>query len=124
MANRSWMLWTMSFNRHHALAEYLLRIEQEMRRLDLWHTEVPDPDALQSIQPFCFDTLDFTQWLQFIFLPRMKVIVEHGLTLPSSCDIAPMAEECFKQVPENTEALLTLLVECDRVIVGCSGPEA
>lgn len=104
--------------RDHQLAELLLGIEQELRRLDFWQAQAPSEQAMQSIQPFCFDTLDFTQWLQFIFLPRMRIIVEHGLTLPSSCDIAPMAEECFKQMPQNTDTLLALLIECDRVIVG------
>lgn len=105
-------------NRYHQLADQLLQIELEMRQLDLWHQQAPCEQALQSIQPFCFDTLEFTEWLQFIFLPRMKIILEQGMVLPSSCDIAPMAEECFKRLPENTDHLLALLIECDRVIVG------
>ncbi|WP_258876037.1 YqcC family protein, partial [Pseudomonas aeruginosa] len=30
------------------------------------------PEALASPEPFCVDTLALEQWLQWIFLPRMK----------------------------------------------------
>ncbi|HMB60578.1 MAG TPA: YqcC family protein [Xanthomonadales bacterium] len=102
------------------VADLLLRIEQELRQQDLWHADRPSDEALNSVQPFCYDTLCFTEWLQFIFLPRMKVIIENGLALPPSCDIAPMAEEAFKQLSQNTDELLVLLIECDRAIVGHS----
>ncbi|AMX03108.1 YqcC family protein [Microbulbifer thermotolerans] len=78
------------------VAEQLLLIEAEMRRLDLWAAQPPSAEALASTEPFCVDTLTLPQWLQFIFLPRMRQLIERELPLPRQCGIAPMAEEYFR----------------------------
>lgn len=74
----------------------LIDLECVMRRLDLWQAESPTIEALASVQPFCIDTLELHQWLQFVFLPRMHCIINQGLDLPGSCGIAPLAEEVYK----------------------------
>lgn len=58
------------------VAEQLLLIERELRVLGWWSESPPSAQALASREPFCVDTLEFQQWLQWIFLPRMKVILE------------------------------------------------
>lgn len=60
------------------LADCLLRIEMELRQLQLWEQERPPEEAFASTEPFCIDTLAFTQWLQFVFLERMSVLIENG----------------------------------------------
>ncbi len=65
-----------------ALAEQLLLIERELRALGVWAMEAPSLEALASQEPFCVDTLSFEQWLQWIFLPRMKTILEEGGHFP------------------------------------------
>lgn len=98
------------------VADSLLGIEAEMRRLQLWSSTPPSPRALRSNQPFCIDTLEFTEWLQFIFLPRMKDLVEQGETLPAVSGIAPMAEEHFNARPENGAQLIRELETIDRLL--------
>lgn len=98
------------------VADSLLGIEAEMRRLRLWSSTAPSPRALRSTQPFCIDTLEFTEWLQFIFLPRMKDLVEQGESLPAVSGIAPMAEEHFNARPENGERLIRELETIDRLL--------
>jgi len=105
-------------NSHHALAEVLLKIEAEMRECSLWSSETPTDEALKSIHPFCVDTMPFTEWLQFIFVPKMKEVIEQGCWLPSSGDISIMAEESFYTYPVNTNNLLNLLIECDEILMG------
>lgn len=78
------------------VADQLLQLEVELRRLDLWQAEPPPAEALASREPFCVDTLSLPQWLQFVFLPRMSELVERGQPLPRQCGIAPIAEEYFK----------------------------
>jgi len=107
-----------SFNSHPAVADVLLRIEAEMRDCSLWSSQTPIEKALKSIQPFCVDTLQFTEWLQFVFLPKMKEIIEQGWLLPSSSDISAMAEESFSLYQVNTNNLLNLLIECDEILMG------
>ena len=76
----------------------LFDIEVGLRRLNLWQQQPPTESALRSCQPFCIDTLNFVQWLQFVFLPRMRGLIEAGQLLPDNCQIAPMADEYFKSL--------------------------
>lgn len=98
------------------VADCLLVIEMEMRRLELWSEQWPGDDALASSQPFCVDTLSFDQWLQFVFIERMKVLVEGGHPLPTVSGIAPMAEEYFRGRAAGGQTLVRHLAEMDRLL--------
>ncbi|WP_406964592.1 YqcC family protein [Marinobacter sp. M1N3S26] len=98
------------------VADRLLGIEVEMRRIEVWSSEPPSDEALSSTQPFCIDTLEFTEWLQFVFLARMRVIVERGHGLPNVSGIAPMAEEYFRARPEPGDGLVRELEAIDELL--------
>ena len=98
------------------LAEHLLLIERELRLLGWWQDEAPSAEALASSEPFCVDTLTFEQWLQWIFLPRMKVLLESGAALPSVSGIQAMGEMVYRQQPGIARRLLELLGEFDRLL--------
>ena len=98
------------------LAEHLLLIERELRLLGWWQDEAPSAEALASPEPFCVDTLTFEQWLQWIFLPRMKVLLESGAALPSVSGIQAMGEMVYRQQPGIARRLLELLGELDRLL--------
>ena len=98
------------------LTDGLLQIEIELRQLGVCQAEPPPQEAFQSTQPFCLDTMEFLQWLQFVFLERMKVLVEHNHPLPSASGIAPMAEEHFRGRPESGQGLVKALEEMDRLL--------
>jgi len=100
------------------VADSLLRIETEMRRLGVWESEPPPEEAFRSDKPFCVDTMAFTQWLQFVFLRRMKVLLEEGQPLPAVSGIAPMAEEHFRGLPQPGHALIRELQVMDRLLCG------
>lgn len=95
------------------VADRLLGVEIEMRRIEVWSIEPPSEEALASSQPFCIDTLEFTEWLQFVFLERMRFIVEQGHGLPGVSGIAPMAEEHFRGRPESGDGLVRELKAID-----------
>ena len=90
------------------------KIEQRLMELDLWSKERPAPEALQSSMPFCVDTLRLEQWLQFVFLPRMRRIVEREELPPGPAQIAPIAQEAFKET-ENSEKLIRAIQKFDEV---------
>lgn len=98
------------------LAEHLLLIERELRVLGWWQESAPSDEALASQEPFCVDTLAFEQWLQWIFLPRMKQLLETGAALPSVSGIQPMAEMVYREQPGVARRLLELLGEFDRLL--------
>ena len=82
-------------DRRARVAELLIDLEAAMRNRLLWDVDEPPPAALASTQPFCVDTLSFPQWLQFVFLPRMRALLDGGFPLPAQCAIAAMAEMHF-----------------------------
>lgn len=103
-------------SRLSALADQLLLIERELRLLGWWAAEAPSVEALASQQPFCVDTLSFEAWLQWIFLPRMKQLLESAGPLPSASGIREMAEMSYRGREAQVKALLAALGEFDRLI--------
>lgn len=101
---------------YYHVADLLLEIEAEMRRIQLWESEAPPAEDLESLQPFCYDTLEFHQWIQWVMIPRMKEILEAGMPLPSSSDIHPLAEYQFANLEQQTDNLTELLAQFDRII--------
>jgi uncharacterized protein YqcC (DUF446 family) len=102
------------------VAEQLLLIERELRVLGWWSESPPSAQALASHEPFCVDTLEFQQWLQWIFLPRMKVILEQDLPLPNASGILEMAEMVYASRQHEARVLQQLLARFDQVIAEVS----
>ncbi|MPQ66732.1 MULTISPECIES: YqcC family protein [unclassified Pseudomonas] len=98
------------------IAEQLLLIERELRAQGCWDEEPPSVEALASVEPFSVDTLEFEQWLQWIFLPRMKLILEADLPLPNASGILAMAEMVYAQRPGQGRGLQRLLAQFDQLI--------
>lgn len=100
------------------VADSLIQIEIELRRIGVWESSPPPREALQSTQPFGIDRLEFTQWLQFVFISRMKVLIEAGQPLPEVSGMAPMAEEHFSAREESGQSLIEELAKMDRLLSG------
>ena len=90
---------------HEQTLTLIREIELELKRLEIWETAPPDPSALDSPNPFCCDTLEIHQWLQWVFIPRIKALSDAGKTLPEKCDIASYAEVVYAG-RENDRATL------------------
>lgn len=99
-----------------AIADQLLLIEQALRIHGLWGSASPSARALASVEPFCVDTLRFEEWLQWVFLPRMKAIVEHDQPLPRVSGIGAMAEMVYAERIEGLADLLSALQRFDSLI--------
>ncbi len=101
---------------HSELLALLGELEAVLRDERLWHRQRPPPSDLASTQPFACDTLEFTQWLQFIFIPRLRQVADTGTPLPAECDVAPMAEEYFKANAMEATVVIHQLRLIDRHI--------
>lgn len=82
-------------------------LEQRMRQADLWHLSPPSDKAMQSREPFAVDTMHLEQWLKFIFIPRIRALIDGQHPLPQQCVITPHAEEVLKR-PESDAVIETL----------------
>ncbi|MFF7710483.1 YqcC family protein [Pseudomonas sp. NPDC007930] len=98
------------------LADHLLLIERELRLQGWWEAQPPADHLLASQEPFCVDTLAFEQWLQWVFLPRMKAILERDLPLPSASGILAMAEMSWQDRPQASQRLRAALQQFDKLI--------
>lgn len=114
---RHWLGRRPMDKRFPQIADQLLLIERELRVLGWWQEIPPSDEDLSSREPFCVDTLDFDQWLQWIFLPRMKTILEHDLALPNASGILEMAQMVYASRAQETRRLQELLAQFDRLIV-------
>jgi len=96
--------------------QLLAAIEAELKQTSLWNDLKPSADALASTTPFCLDTMPFSDWLQFVFLVKMKQLVVMQMPLPENIAIHPMAEEAFKPVVADTRELLALILAFDQLL--------
>lgn len=103
-------------DRHQHVSIVLIEIRNEMELQGLWQEQPPAPEALASTQPFCVDTLAFSEWVQWLLLPRLEMMIEQQLPLPQNSDIQPMAEEAFKLLKEDTDRLLELVGQLDQAL--------
>lgn len=97
---------------HQDVASRLNDIESEMKRIGYWREEPLPPEMYQFTQAFAMDTMPFACWLQFIFIPRVRSIIEANGEFPRTSMVAAQAIREFDGVPE-TGPLLSALSEFD-----------
>lgn len=88
-------------------------LERELKQLELWSSVLPDEQALQSRLPFCVDTLRFEQWLQFIFIPKMQLLLNSASPLPTKIALLPLAEQVFNASDTRFNRLLGIISALD-----------
>ncbi|MCO6523471.1 MAG: YqcC family protein [Candidatus Schmidhempelia sp.] len=102
----------MTNDKRSHLHEILNQIELELKNIQLWEDNIPAAESLASQQPFAIDTLTPTQWLQWIFLPKMRYLLEIGADLPNNIAIHPYFEQTLAQA--DCAQLLKWLKEIDK----------
>jgi len=97
----------------------LAQIEAEMKRIGMWQKETPSPENLVVTKAFGADKLSFDQWLQFIFIPRVKDILAEKGSFPSGSQVSAQAYREWKMWGDepNVDQLLQLLQEFDMLFV-------
>jgi uncharacterized protein YqcC (DUF446 family) len=56
---------------HDSVRDRLRAIEALLRETEHWQETAPDSSAFASDKPFCLDTLEPLEWLQWVLIPRM-----------------------------------------------------
>lgn len=99
------------------MSEQIIRLleemEAELKVLGCWQVMPPTPEAMSSEVPFCMDTMAFSQWLQWLFIPKVRAIVDQGGALPKGANIKPYAEEALVVEKVSSEKLLNLVEQFD-----------
>ena len=101
-------------------ASLLSALESELKRRDQWAKAPPAAERMDSTLPFAVDKLALEEWLQFVFIPRLRQILDAGMALPRGAGLAPYAEVVFRDDLDAAAGLLALLRELDRTLSGVS----
>ncbi|ABZ77538.1 protein of unknown function DUF446 [Shewanella halifaxensis HAW-EB4] len=95
--------------------EKLDALEAELAKQDLLSSQAPTVKALASTTPFACDVMPFEHWLQFIFLPKMRYMLDEKMPLPKAMAVAPMAEHVWASQPE-LQNLISILTDLDTLL--------
>ena len=92
-------------------AAKLNEVEAEMHAIGFWQESPLRPDQLEFSGAFGLDKMAFSQWLQFIFIPRVREAIATNHFPPSS-DVGTQAVREFDTEPRAAH-LAILLSEFD-----------
>ena len=98
------------------IKDKLSEIEAEMRRVGLWQDEPLPREAYDYTLAFARDTMAFHQWLQFVFIPRVREAIATN-QFPTSSHVGTQAVREFDTEPRATH-LAALLSEFDALFSG------
>lgn len=90
-------------------------IEAEMQSQGMWRSEPLPPEDYDFKAAFAMDTMPFVHWLQFIFIPRVREIIDNKGTFPASSQVGAQAVREFDGINEASE-LVSLLSDFDHFI--------
>jgi len=102
--------------RRQLLAMLIEQLISELQTQKLWQSKRPSKQALASVEPFAIDSLTFTQWLQFIFIEKIDLLLQSNLALPIRMAITPMATEYFKLQNCDSTTIVSIINRIDLVI--------
>ena len=107
-------------NIYQELRENLQQLEVELQTQRLWSAVAPDPKALKSTTPFMYDTLKLHEWLQWVYIPRLRALMDAKGTLPHQSHVYPLASHEWEQHTHFDKGqLLRLINRIDATLNGC-----
>jgi uncharacterized protein YqcC (DUF446 family) len=93
-------------------------IEALLRHHQLWQATAPQPEAFESTQPFCLDTLEPFEWLQWVLIPRLHALLDGGYPLPHDFAVAPYYEMALDAQHPVRDVVLIELQCLDTLFAG------
>ncbi|MCL5048955.1 YqcC family protein [Aliidiomarina maris] len=104
--------------KYQQIQQLLEQLSDELKSLQLWQSKPPAAAALRSVEPFAVDTLAFHQWLQFVMIPRMQVLIAQRHPLPDKMAVSPMAVQVYRGELKIHRNLIACLREIDTLVTG------
>ncbi|WP_235869533.1 YqcC family protein [Veronia nyctiphanis] len=101
-------------NTHQHALQLLDDLEVALKQHQHWQEVPPSDEALASTEPFAVDTLTCGEWLQWIFLPKMRFMLEQEAQIPSNFSISPYVEEAMKH-SMGRDDIAAILLKFDKL---------
>ncbi len=101
-----------------AIKAALLNLEQVLRQMELWGGEQnrPSEKALNSQSPFCLDTIEFHEWLEYVLIDKLTMMLESEATLPEKMLVHTYAQEKYRGQWTKYRELIGALHKLDALI--------
>ncbi|PKF51507.1 YqcC family protein [Enterovibrio nigricans] len=106
-------------SQHQKVGVLLLQLKETLAQHGHWQNQAPSDDKLASSEPFAINTLSCTEWLQWIFIPKMQFLVDHQFPLPESFSISPYVQEALKGSKGHVD-ITDVTVDIDALFSGTS----
>lgn len=87
-----------------AVLSKLEQIQAEMKRINLWQENPLEPEQYDFKAAFAGDTMSFSQWLQFVFIPSVKRAAANE-KFPASSQVSAMAVREFDGMEEASRLI-------------------
>ena len=100
---------------HKKVQLHLEALEKNLQQAQLWQDNAPSEEAFLSQQPFAIDYLNATEWVQWIFIPKMMALIEAEQPLPTKIAITPYLEEALKE-RDDLSTLLAPLYDLEKLL--------
>ncbi|MDH4057955.1 MAG: YqcC family protein [Cyclobacteriaceae bacterium] len=89
-------------------------IENELKRLNHWSEPLPK-EAFDNMGAFGQNTMAFEQWIQFILLDRLRLIIKEQDSFPQESQLATYGVRVFDGDPDANQ-LNDLLYQLDELV--------
>ena len=109
-----WVRGPVLLDQYAAVSVKLATIKQAMRADGMWQAQPLEAEQYEFHQAFGADTMTFSQWLQFVLVPRVELVLSSRSTLPSNSSVGTKAIREFDSDP-RAGGLVTLLCEFDQL---------
>ena len=100
-----------------AFAPQIDALEAEMKRIGWWEAQPPPPEKMQFRQAFGMDTLAFSQWLQWVFLPAARSMLAGERPLPPSSMVGVHAVRELDG-DDAAQSVVSILIRIDAAVNG------
>ena len=100
-----------------AFAAVADRIEAELRALGSWQADPLPQETIDDGGAFGVNTMAYTQWLQFVLVPRLREVAAGSTAVPPGSQVGVHAVREFDGWHEAAE-LTSLLIELDGLVEG------
>ncbi len=104
---------------HIRVEEQIRKIEEELKRIGRWQPDPLPNAAFENMGAFGSKTMVLEQWLQFVFIPNVKQIIELEGLFPPNSKVAIYAVRNLDGEDE-VKTLLELLSEFDGLFCGAA----
>lgn len=98
------------------LGEIADGIEAELKRIGWWQDDPPSEETAVAGGAFGMKTVAFSQWLQVVFVKRLRQAAAGEFPMPSSSSVSTMATREFDGYPEDLSRLMDYLYEVDGLV--------